>query len=933
MSGDYSRITFDPWQDDLGVLLQQGRPLSDAEWNSLALQIRRRIHVGTLDTIGAAVVPMQTPDGFKIGISGSNLTIGRGRLYVDGMLAENHGSGSKAWDARLEEEIGTKPLFYVAPPADPDAGQPYYPDPPPLPVTGRHLVYLDVWTREVNYLIRPELIEKAVGVDSTTRLQTVWQVKLLNNVGTTANCSTPLDQIPGWLPANAPSAGRLTTSTVAVPGEPDPCLIPPGGGYKGLENQLYRVEIQKGGGLGTATFKWSRDNASVETRITHIPALNQLTVESTHKDSVLRFSDGDWVEITDDWRELHNQPGELRRIKIGNGVDDATRTILLEAPLTAGMFPTNAQNQTQPGRHTRIKRWDQRGKVLDQNGNVLQDLDLAVSTGDITVPAGAGVGVLLEHSVIAQFSLDPAGGEFKAGDCWIFAARSTDATIEELDKAPPRAIHHHYAKLGFVTFPSGITDCRIFWPPPMGDGGKEDNCACTVCVTPEQHKAGNPSIQDAIDKVIAAGGGNVCLQVGVYDIQKPLHIIDATSLRIVGKGIVTELVSDLAVFETIDKSKDIGLSHFSALSRGGGGSNSAITVRSVDKIDIEHLRIIAENQSAGIALADSMANVSIRHNTIQAFTGIVSLGSPSGAGTALMELSIDDNEFACDETAIALSDVTVHQSVSRITGNRVVECRKAGFILTGATAPGFGMEISGNALHVLGDGIQAGLDGLRIIDNSIVMFKKSGGAVGIRLIKGLTGDNGLDACQIVGNLIFEFPSGIEMSVPLATVMIERNQIQGAERGIITSELLPVRNLSMVGNQITGVTEIAINIESFAMNNLRARVSTSDNQIEAATPKTAMSVVCRDGDCVFSDNQCVHTAAKDDPSVLLMGRTLIAASNRVLATGKSSMLLQPGMTGELPDCTVLGNIASGNIDIGSLGAGLPAPWKPLNRTQV
>src|SRR5688500_12715755 len=398
MSGDFSRITFDPWDDDLGVLLQQGRPLSDAEWNALAMQMRRRMQVDTLDTIGAAVVPMQTPDAFKLGFyGGNNLSIGRGRMYVDGLLAENHGSGTKAWDMQIEEEIGTQPVYYAAPASDPDAGQPYYPNPPALPTSGRHLVYLDVWTREVNYLIRPELIEKAVGVDSTTRLQAVWQVELLSSVGSSVNCSAPLDSIPGWLPANAPSAARLSTSTVPVPGEPDPCLVPPGGGYKGLENQFYRVEIHKGGGLGTATFKWSRDNASVETRVTHIPALNQLTVESIGKDAVLRFSDGDWIEITDDWRELHNEPGELRRIKIGNGVDDATRTILLEKPLPAGLFPTDAQNRTQPGRHTRIKRWDQRGKVLDQNGSVLQDLDLAAATGEITVPASGAVSVLLEH--------------------------------------------------------------------------------------------------------------------------------------------------------------------------------------------------------------------------------------------------------------------------------------------------------------------------------------------------------------------------------------------------------------------------------------------------------------------------------------------------------------------------------------------------------
>ena len=57
MSGDYSRIAFDPWLDDLGVLLQQGRPLTDRDWNDQALQLNRRIQAGTLDTLGAAVCP------------------------------------------------------------------------------------------------------------------------------------------------------------------------------------------------------------------------------------------------------------------------------------------------------------------------------------------------------------------------------------------------------------------------------------------------------------------------------------------------------------------------------------------------------------------------------------------------------------------------------------------------------------------------------------------------------------------------------------------------------------------------------------------------------------------------------------------------------------------------------------------------------------
>lgn len=937
MSGDFSRITFDPWDDDLGVLLQQGRPLSDAEWNALAMQVRRRMQADTLDTIGAAVVPMQTPDAFKLGFSGgNNLSIGRGRIYVDGLLAENHGSGTKAWDEQLEEEIGTQPLYYTAPASDPDAGQPYYPNPPALPTSGRHLVYLDVWTREVNHLIRPELIEKAVGVDSTTRLQTVWQVKLLGNVGTSANCSTPLDSIPGWLPAHAPSAARLTTSTVPVPGEPDPCLIPPGGGYKGLENQFYRVEIHQGGGLGTATFKWSRDNASVETRVTHIPALNQLTVESIGKDSVLRFSDGDWIEITDDWRELHNEPGELRRIKIGNGVDDATRTILLEKPLPAGLFPTDAQNRTQPGRHTRIKRWDQRGKVLDQNGNVLQDLDLAAATGEITVPASGAVSVLLEHNIVATFSLNPAGGEMKSGDAWVFAARSTDATIEELDAAPPRAIHHHYAKLGFVTFPTGLTDCRIFWPPPPGDGGggeKVDNCACTVCVTPEQHAANSPSIQDAIDKVIAAGGGTVCLQIGHYELREPLRIIGAQSLRIIGKGWNTELVSDTHVFWPIEKCQDIGLSHFTAMARGGDDNPAAILLREVVSAQLEHLRIVGEKTASGIVLEGALSDISIRDNYIQAFLGIVSSGSAANAGTGLVDLRVEDNVFDCGECAIALSDVTVHHAVSRIASNEVHGCRKAGFILSGASTQGFGVDVTGNALQVMGDGMQVGIDDPRVTDNNLSVLKQgSDQSVGIRLTKGLTGDNGMGGCQLIGNRILNFFGGIEIGTPIANAMIRRNEIAGCERGLYTMDGTEIREMSVIGNQMLQIAGEAMRLEMFPMGNIGARLAVNGNQVEVQNPKTAIFLACREGDIGFSDNQCMHIGVKDEPCVFIIASTIVVASNRITAQNKASMLLQPNVA-RAPNCTVVGNITSGEIFVGSIGTPLPNPWHPLNLMNV
>src|SRR5262245_44910061 len=111
MSGDYSRIGFDPWLDDLGVLIEQGRPLTDRDWSDLVQQLNRRGQAGTLDTIGDAVVPVQTPSGFEIQATGGQLTIGRGRMYVHGLLAENHGkapaSGTLDWDPKLAELFGS----------------------------------------------------------------------------------------------------------------------------------------------------------------------------------------------------------------------------------------------------------------------------------------------------------------------------------------------------------------------------------------------------------------------------------------------------------------------------------------------------------------------------------------------------------------------------------------------------------------------------------------------------------------------------------------------------------------------------------------------------------------------------------------------------------------------------------------------------------
>src|SRR5262249_55208213 len=183
MGADVSRVRFDPLRDFAGVVLQQGRLLLDGDFNEYVALLDRRLRAETCDLTsfgpdpdhaGVAWVPRQTPDGFRVTASGGDLPIGRGRMYVDGVPAENPGKTFTGFDPPLAETPGTADITYEQ--------QPYWPTPDPLPSGGPHLAYLDVWEREVTYLEDPELVEIAVGVDTTARAQTAWQVRLLPNI-------------------------------------------------------------------------------------------------------------------------------------------------------------------------------------------------------------------------------------------------------------------------------------------------------------------------------------------------------------------------------------------------------------------------------------------------------------------------------------------------------------------------------------------------------------------------------------------------------------------------------------------------------------------------------------------------------------------------------------------------------------------------------
>jgi hypothetical protein len=527
---DKSRDTFNPRNDYYGVVMQQGRVQLDSDWNEWLAELVRRMQAGTLDILGRAVYPATTPNAFEITASspgGKNtLLIGPGRMYVDGLLVENHGDPAAAqWDPALGEmsDAPQPPLASAKTGAIDYTHQPYMPPNTALPTgNGPFLAYLDVSVRPVDYINDPNLIDAAVGIDSTGRLQTVWQVRLMdlaNSPG--ATCDSPINN---WPPA--PSAGLLTTGT--TPTAPSgPCCLTSGAAYTGLENQFYRVEIHQPGtpeasaappaslAAGIATFKWSRDNGSVITGVTSIsnvtnsagnPA-SELSVQSLGRDQVLGFTPGNWIEILDDAAEFGQTHGELHQI---DTIDVAAKTITLATTLGGGFPAGNPDGSL----HTRIRRWDQSGKVYEQDGTtVWWDIE-AQGSADIPVPP-SGTSLILENGITVSFDLSSASGGFVTGNFWTFAARTSTGEVEKLDKAAPRGIHHHYARLSIVTFPNTATDCRTGWPPSTGEG--ECGCCCTVTVGDGVNTFGKyTSINDAINALPADSGGEVCVLPGLY---------------------------------------------------------------------------------------------------------------------------------------------------------------------------------------------------------------------------------------------------------------------------------------------------------------------------------------------------------------------------------------------------------------------------------
>jgi hypothetical protein len=443
MRGDFSRFGFDLDRSFSRILHQQGRVALDADANG-----QQAINLHLVRTLAADLIGPHggSGDGFKIGAAGEQLAIAPGRYYVDGWMCENRGNvGYRA--------NGALPV------------QPWLAD-APEPGQGRHIVYLEVWERhltaaELDPLDRPTspraLREVALGgADTASRAQVVWQVRLVQD-GPANRADFDWAQVIERLhPARR---GRLSAE-VEKPGpvSNDPCDVSPRARYRGIENQLYRIEIAKGGDAkaGGATFVWSRENGAVTFPVESI-AGDKVKLADVWRDSRFGLAVRNIVEIVGERSGLGG-PREFRQVV---DYDPDSATVTLDA--------APHMQSAGPERPLLLRRWDQvpRSSNTDRGAAMTPEHTLTIVEDRPTA---------IEEGILVTFEASGATPcTYRAGDYWLIPARTVlgDILWPRNDAGPeaiePHGVERHFAPLATVVVAAGaglaVKDARRLFQP------------------------------------------------------------------------------------------------------------------------------------------------------------------------------------------------------------------------------------------------------------------------------------------------------------------------------------------------------------------------------------------------------------------------------------------------------------------------------------
>jgi hypothetical protein len=615
-SFDISRVSFNPQKHYKSVRMQQGRVLTDDDWNEnerIENDDRRRTIV---DVIG----PYGTPnDGFAIShlsISAGSLDfdIGPGTIYLGG----------------LRLEMDSKETFM----AQSDWLQQHAYNAPSGLATGEEsysMVYLEAWQQPVCAVEDSELYEVALGgPDTTTRLKNMKRVKIFD--ADASDCASYWQKLlDSW---KADMLGTIADNYERVPAvtmqvsftgvkiTDNLCTPSLTGAYLGAENQAIRVQITGGVSTTVKGFTWGFDDASPYYRVTVVGTT--VKMQAPPKDQYHWPLSQQIVELLPLAAELPNKEkvaglsGELKRVIASYDPDLMTFTI-----------------------DSAITTLDKTSFYFMRVWNRGSDITSPIQ---IPIPAVGSTAILGNTGLQISFN----GTEVVPDDYWVIAARpdSPDKIVPWALLNPgiaPQGIHRFYAPLGIIrwtgtgttTAPTAdlIYDCRKHFRSLT-----EQECCCTYTVGDGVNSCGDfNKIQDAID-ALPDDGGEICILRGVHvtnakiDQLKQVHIYGCGEQSIV----CTPNNNDNQIF-LISNSQSIKIDNLTLVTFNG----IAIDVEDDDKngkipshlITIRDNRILAFIHAVRVNLLSQSAGnniIEIVHNLIGMFDIDYSQGSDQG---------------------------------------------------------------------------------------------------------------------------------------------------------------------------------------------------------------------------------------------------------------------------------------------------------------
>ncbi|KAF0813722.1 hypothetical protein IGB42_02075 [Andreprevotia sp. IGB-42] len=526
---DLSRNATDFFKRYNGVRMQQGRVLTDDDFNEAAqldLEDQRRTR---LDTIGA----YGTPDnGFLLKnpqvVNGKpTFTLAAGSLYLGGLRLEQP----------VDEPFHLQKdwLFF-------DRAA----DWPSAPTSGSRidLVWIEAWQQPVTAVEDGELFEVALGgPDTSARLRTMRRVYVQTGVNT-EECPEAWDALKNsWSALGTLAADYELASTAklqvsfTVPSETtNLCAPPQNGGYLGAENQAIRVQM-----VDATHYTWGYDNAAPLYRALLTTSNNKrvkLKLLTEPKDAVHWPLHDQVVEILPWSAALPNGErvaelaGHLTKVASSYNPDSAEFTIVDEPP-------TGFEN-----------RWEGRDDQASFfNGQPEQRyvyVRIWNRGDDLASPAK----VPLANNVLGHtgLSITFLGGPLRAYDYWIIAARPAAPNVVTpwvlKSGAAAHGLKRYRAPLGLIRWTadgSGVTglvihDCRRPFLPLT----KIRNC-CGVTVGDGTNSFGQFTSINAAIAALPATGGSVCILPGTYE--ETVYVIGRKHITLHGCGPRSRIVA------------------------------------------------------------------------------------------------------------------------------------------------------------------------------------------------------------------------------------------------------------------------------------------------------------------------------------------------------------------------------------------------------